>query len=139
MFFKTKICSNKLYIYPEVEAHVAKQNPAELIELGFLVLETSLLLLRMMDTRNYKKDMRFWMKRISHNAHSLPELLWEEGEQSNQLLIRKQNKEHLELLRYKISRTIQTLFSFEEDSRVPFKLDQIHEYFSKWDWIKKRH
>ncbi len=67
----------------------------------------------------------------------LPELLWEEGELSNQLVIRNQNEEHLELLRYKISSTIQTLFSFEEDYRAPFKLDQIHEYFSKWDWIKK--
>jgi len=137
VFFKTKICKNKLYIYPEVEAHVAKQNPIELIGLGFLVLETSLLLLRMLDTQNYKKDMRFWVKRISHNTNALPELLWEEGEQSNQLKLRKQNKEHLELLRYKISRTIQTLFSFEEDHRAPLKMDQIHEYFSKWDWIKK--
>ncbi len=41
VFFKTKICRNKLYIYPEVEAYVAKQSPAELIELGFVVLETS--------------------------------------------------------------------------------------------------
>lgn len=137
MFFKTKICRNKLYIYPEVEVYVAKQSPQELIELGFLVLETSLLLLRMMNTRNYKKDMRFWLKRISHNAHALPELLWEEGEYANQLKIRKQNKEHLELLRYKISRTIQTLFSFEENARVLFKMDQIHLYFGKWDWIKR--
>ena len=137
MFFKTKICRNKLYIYPEVEVNVAKKSPPELIELGFLVLETSLLLLRMIDTKKHKKDMKFWMKRISHNAHSLPELLWEEGELSNQLVIRNQNEEHLELLRYKISSTIQTLFSFEEDYRAPFKLDQIHEYFSKWDWIKK--
>ena len=96
-------CRNKLHIYPEVEVHVAKQSPAELIELGFVVLETSLLLLRMLDTQNYKKDMRFWVKRISHNADALPELLWEEGEQSNQLMLRKQNKEHLELLRFKIS------------------------------------
>ncbi|PIC68943.1 hypothetical protein CSV77_16415 [Sporosarcina sp. P16b] len=137
MLFKSIIYSNKLYIYPEVEVHVAKQSPPELIELGFLVLETSLLLLRIMDTRNYKKDMQFWAKRISQNANALPELLWEEGEQSNQLLIRKQNKEHLELLRYKISRTIQTLFSFQEDNRAPFKLDPIHEHFGKWDWIKK--
>ena len=122
MFFKTKICRNKLYIYPEVEFHVAKQNPTELIELGFVVLETSLLLLRMLDTQNYKKGMRFWVKRISHNANALPELLWEEGEQSNQLMIRKQDKEHMELLRYKISRTIQTLFSFEEDSHVPYQI-----------------
>ena len=136
MFFKTKIYRNKLHIYPEVEAHVAKLSPAELFELGFVVLETSLLLLRMLDTQNYKKDMRFWVKRISHNANALPELLWEEGE-SNQLMLRKQNKEHLELLRYKISRTIQTLFSFEEDHRAPFKMDQIHEYFGKRDWIKK--
>ena len=69
MFFKTKNCRNKLHIYPEVEVHVAKQNPTELIELGFVVL--------------YKKDMRFWMKRISHNADALPELLWEEGEHAN--------------------------------------------------------
>ena len=72
MFFKTKICRNKLHIYPEVEVHVAKQSPAELIELGFVVLETSLLLLRMLDTQNYKKDMRFWVKRISHNANAYP-------------------------------------------------------------------
>lgn len=137
MFFKTKICRNKLYIYPEVEAHVAKQSPTELIELGFVVLETSLLMLRMFDPQNYNKNMRFWVKRISYNANALPELLWEEDEHANQLMIRKQNKEHLEILRYKISRTIQTLFSFEEDSRVPFKMEQIHEYFSKWDWIKK--
>jgi hypothetical protein len=91
----------------------------------------------MIDTKKHKKNMEFWMKRISHNAHSLPELLWEEGEQSNQLLIRKQNKEHLKLLRYKISRTIQTLFSFEEDGRAPFKTKQIHEYFGKRDWIKQ--
>ena len=123
MFFKTKICRNKLYIYPEVEFHVAKQSPTELIELGFVVLETSLLLLRMLDTQNYKKGMRFWVKRISQNAEALPELLWEQGEQSNQLMLRKQNKENLELLRYKISRTIQTLFSLEEDRRAPFKLD----------------
>ena len=61
MFFKTKICRNKLHIYPEVEVHVAKQSPAELVELGFVVLETSLLLLRMLDTKNYKKEMRFWV------------------------------------------------------------------------------
>ncbi len=42
MLFKTKVCRNKLHIYPEVEAHVAKQNPAELYELGFLVLQTSI-------------------------------------------------------------------------------------------------
>ena len=108
MFFKTKICRNKLYIYPEVEIHVAKKSPPELIELGFLVLETSHLLLMMIDTKKHKKNMKFWMKRISHNTHSLPELLWEEGELSNQLVIRNQNEEHLELLRYKISSTIQT-------------------------------
>ena len=111
-----------MHIYPEVEAHIAKLSPAELVELGFVVLETSLLLLKMLDTQNHKKDMRFWVKRISHNANALPELLWEEGEQSNQLMIRKQDKEHMELLRYKISRTIQTLFSFEEDSHVPYQI-----------------
>ncbi|EGQ19321.1 EamA family transporter [Sporosarcina newyorkensis 2681] len=137
MFFKTKICRNKLYIYPEVEVYVAKQSPAELIELGFLVLETSLLLLRMMDTRNYKKDMRFWTKRISHHVDTIPKLLWEEGEKASHLMIRKQNKKHLTLLRFKISRIIQTLFSFEEDNRAPFKMDQIHVYFGKCDWIKK--
>ena len=137
MFFKTKICRNKLYIYPEVEVHIAKQSPTELIELGFVVLETSLLLLRIMDTYNYKKDMWFWVKRISHNVNALPELLWEEGEQSNQLMIRKQSKEHLKLLRYKISRTIQTLFSLEENHRAPIKMEQIHVYFGKWDWIKQ--
>ena len=42
MFFKTKICKNKLHIYPEVEVHVAKQSPTELIELGCLVPDTSL-------------------------------------------------------------------------------------------------
>ena len=137
MFFKTKICRNKLHIYPEVEVQLAKLSPAELFELGFVVLETSLLLLRMLDTQNYKKDMRFWVKRISHYANALPELLWEEGEHANQLMLRKQNKEHLELLGFKISRTIQTLFSFEEDHRAPFKMDQIHEYFGKRDWIKQ--
>ena len=119
LFFKTKICRNKLHIFPEVEVHVTKQSPAELVEMGFVVLETSLLLLRMLDTQAYKKNMRFWVKRISHNANALPELLWEEGEHANQLMIRKQNKEHLELLRFRISRTIQTLFSFEEDHRAP--------------------
>ena len=109
------------------EVYVARLSPAELFELGFVVLETSLLLLRLLDIQNYKKDMRFWVKRISHNADALPELLWEEGEQSNQLMLRNHNNEHLKLLRYKISRTIQTLFSFEEDSRVPFKLDQIYD------------
>ena len=89
----------------------------------------------MLDTQDHKKEMRFWVKRISYNANALPELLWEEDEQSNQLMLRNHNKEHLELIRYKISRTIQTLFSFEEDSRIPFKLDQIHDY----SWIKKRH
>ena len=137
VFFKTKICRNTLYIYPEVEVHVAKQNPTELIELGFVVLETTHLLLRMMDTQTFKKNMRFWLKRIFHNANTLPELLWDEGAQANQLMLGKQNKEQLELLRYKISRIIQTLFSFEENHRVPFKMEQIHEYFSKWDWIKK--
>ena len=137
MFFKTKVCEKRLYIYPEVEAHVAKQSPTELIELGFVVLETSLLLLRMLDTQNNKKDMRFWVERISHNANTLSELLWEGDKQTNQLMVRKQNKEHLKLLRYKISRTIQTLYSFEEDGRAPFKMDQIHEYFEKRDWIRK--
>lgn len=137
MFFKTKICRNKLHIYPEVEVQVAKQSPAELIELGFVVFETSLLLLRMLDTQTYKKDIRFWVKRISHNTNALPVLLWEEDEHANQLMLRKQNKERLELLRFKISRSIQTLFSFEEYNRAPFKMDQIHEYFGKWDWIKK--
>ena len=119
MFINTKIYRNKLYIYPEVEVQIAKQSPTELIELGFVVLETSLLLLRMLDTQTYKKDMRFWVKRISHNANALPELLWEEGEHANQLMIRKQNKEHLELLIFRITRTIQTLFGFEEDHRAP--------------------
>ena len=43
MLFKTEICRNKLYIYPEVEVQVAKQDPVELSELDFLVLETILL------------------------------------------------------------------------------------------------
>ena len=30
------------------------------------------------------------MKRISQNADALPVLLWEEGERSNQLVLRKQ-------------------------------------------------
>ena len=131
MFFESETSRNKLYTFPEVEEHIANQSPTELIELGFLVLETSLLLLRRIDTKKHKKSMKLWMKRISHNAYSLPELLWEEGELTNQLVIRKQNEEHLELLRYKISRTIQTLFSFEEDDRVPFEINQIHEYFGK--------
>ena len=92
MFFKTKICRNKLHNYPEVEFYVAKQRPVELIELGFVVLETSPLLLRMLDTQNYKKDVRFWVKRLSHNANALPESLWEEGEQSNQLMIKNRTK-----------------------------------------------
>ena len=50
-----------------------------------------------MDTQAFKKDIRIWVKRISHNSNTLPELLWKEGEQSNQLMIRKQNKEDLEL------------------------------------------
>ena len=66
--------------------------------------------------------MRFWIKRISHNVNTLPKLLWEDGEQANQLVIRKQNKEHLDLLRFKISSIIQTLFSYEEDDRAPFKI-----------------
>lgn len=138
MLFKTKASRNKLYIFPEVEGHVANQSPTELIELGFIVIETSLLLLRRMNTRNYKKDMQFWMKRISHNVHKLPELLWEEGEQTNQLIIRKLSEEHLELLRFKISKIIQTLLSLEENDRAIFKLEQIHMYFEKWDWIKRR-
>ena len=64
--------------------------------------------------------MKFWVKRISHNAHALLELLWEEGEESNLLVIIKQNKEKLQLLRYKITRTIQTFFSFEAE-RTPFE------------------
>ena len=75
VFFKIKICRNKLHIYPEVDVHVAKQSPTELFEPGFVVLETSLLLLKMLDTQNYKKEMRFWVKRISHNADALPELI----------------------------------------------------------------
>lgn len=138
VLFKTKASRNKLYIFPEVEGHVANQSPTELIELGFIVIETSLLLLRRMNTRNYKKDMQFWMKRISHNVHKLPELLWEEGEQTNQLIIRKLSEEHLELLRFKISKIIQTLLSLEENDRAIFKLEQIHMYFEKWDWIKRR-
>ena len=78
-----------------------------------------------------------WLKTSHKWLNSSAIIIWEEGEQINQLKLRKQNKEHLELLRYKISRTIQTLFSFEEDHRAPFKMDQIHEYFGKWDWIKK--
>ena len=135
MFFKTKICRIKLYVYPEVDDHVAKQSQSELIKLGFLVHETSRLLLRLMDTQNCKRDMGFWMKRISHNATALPELLWKKRESTNPMT-RILNKEHLALLRYKISRTIQTLFSFEENC-APVKLDQIHEYFGKWDWIKR--
>ncbi|MBO1914688.1 hypothetical protein J4G37_58925, partial [Microvirga sp. 3-52] len=102
---KTKVSKNKLYIYPEVEVYVGKQDPAKLIELGFLVLGTSLLFLRMMDTQISKKNMRFWIERISRNANSLSELLLKEGERLNQLMISKQNKEQLQLLRYKISRT----------------------------------
>jgi len=81
--------------------------------------------------------MQFWKKRISHNVNALPELLWEEGEQTNQLIIRRQCKEHLELLRFKISKIILTLFSFEENDRARFKMELIHAYFGKWDWIKR--
>ena len=42
MFFKIKNCRNKLHIYTEVEVHIAKQDPVELIELRFHVLETSI-------------------------------------------------------------------------------------------------
>jgi hypothetical protein len=137
VFFKSKTSRNKLYIFPEVEGYIANQNPTELIKLGFLVLDTSLLLLRMMDTQTSKKNMRFWIERISRNANSLSELLWKEGERLNQLMIRKQNKEQLQLLRYKISRTTQTLFSFEENNLASFKLDPIHEHFGKWGWARK--
>ena len=137
MFFKTKICRHKLYIFPEVEDYVANQSPTELIELGFLVLETSHLLLRRINTRNYKKDMQFWMKRISQNIHKLPELLWEQGEQTNKLIIKKQSEGDLEFLRFKISKIIQTLFSFEENNHALFKMEQIHTYFGKWDWVKR--
>jgi len=135
-FSKLKPVETSCIFYPEVEVHVAKQSPTELIELGFLVLETSLLLLRMIDTRIDKKAMKFWVKRISRNANTLPELLWKEGEHVNQMMVRKQNKEPLELFRYRISSTIQTLFSFEENDRARFKMEQIHVYFGKWDWIK---
>jgi len=94
VFFKSKTNRNNLYIFPEVEVHIAKQSPTKLIELGFLILETSHLLLKRINSQNYKKDMQFWIKRISHNVHELPELLWEEGELTNQLIIRKQSKEH---------------------------------------------
>lgn len=137
MFFKPKICRKKLYIFPEVEDHIAKKSPAELIELGFLVLETSHLLLKRINSENYKKDMQFWMKRITQNVNALPELLWEEGEQTNHLIKRKLNEEHLELLRFKISKIIQTLFSFEENDSGRFNIEQIHAYFGKWDWIRR--
>ncbi|WP_186668770.1 hypothetical protein [Sporosarcina sp. BP05] len=137
MFFNSKICRKKLYIFPEVEDHIAKQSSTELIELGFLVLETSLLLLRRMNNSNDKKKMQFWRKRISHNVHALPELLWGDDEQTSQLIIRKQSEEDLEYLRFKISKVIQTLFSFEENERALFKMEQIHMYFEKWDWIKR--
>ncbi|WP_262173244.1 hypothetical protein [Saccharococcus sp. Marseille-Q5394] len=137
MLFKTKVCRNTLHIYPEVEAHVAKQSPAELNELGFLVLQTSIQLLRTLETKNYSKKMGFWIQRLSHNAYSLPELLWEESDQSNHLKIKQQNKEDLELLRHRISGTLHTLFSFRESKRMPFKMDSIYEYFGKWDWKKK--
>ncbi|MCM3711041.1 hypothetical protein [Sporosarcina luteola] len=137
MLFKTKVCSKKLHIYPEVEAHVAKQSPAELNELGFLVLETSNLLLKTLKTKNYSKKIGFWIQRISYNVHRLPELLWEESDQSNHLKIKQQSKEDLELLRHRISRTLHTLFSFKESKRMPFKMDSIYEYFGKWDWKKK--
>lgn len=81
--------------------------------------------------------MQFWKQRISHNVNVLPELLWAEGDQANQLIIRKQSEEDLELLRFKISKVIQTLFSFEENDRALFKMEQIHAYFGKWDWIKR--
>lgn len=137
MFFKTKVCRNRLHIYPEVEALVAKQSPAELIELGFLLLETSILLLKTLETKNYSKKMGFWIQRISYNVHRLPELLWEESDQSNHIKIKQQSKEDLELLRHRISRTLHTLFSFKESKRMPFKMDSIYEYFGKWDWEKK--
>ena len=35
--------------------------------------------------------MRFWVKFFFLNF-ALPELLWEQGEQSNQLMLRKQTK-----------------------------------------------
>ena len=137
MFFKPKICRKKLYIFPEVEDHIAKQSPTELIELGFLVLETSHLLLKRINSQNYKKGMQFWMKRISQNVNALPDLLWEEGKQTNHLIKRKLNEDHLELLRFKISKIIQTLFSFEENDSGRFNIEQIHAYFGKWDWIKR--
>jgi len=137
VFFKTKICRKKLYIFPEVEDHIAKQSPIELIDLGFVVLETSLLLLRRMNTFNYKKDMQFWIKRISHNVHALPELLWGHGEHASQLIIRKLNEEDLEFLRFKISKIIQTLFSFKENNQALFNMEQIYIYFGKRDWIRR--
>ena len=32
VFFKTKTCRNKLYIYADVEVHVAKQSPVKDVE-----------------------------------------------------------------------------------------------------------
>ncbi|MFS0689006.1 hypothetical protein AB1K89_07180 [Sporosarcina sp. 179-K 8C2 HS] len=137
MFFKTKVSRNKLHIYPEVEAHVAKQSPAELNELGFLVLQTSIQLLRTLKTKNYSKKMRFWIQRISHDVQRLPELLWEVSDQSNHLKVKQQSKEDLQLLRHRISRTLHTLFSFKDTKRTPFKMDSIYEFFGKCDWKKK--
>lgn len=135
MFFKTKTCRNKLYIYPEVEIYVEEQSPSELYELGSLILETSHLLLSILDTRNDKKDMRFWNERISQNANSLLELLSVEKEHVDQQII-KRNNDQLQSLRYNISRTIQTLFSFEEYDQSLFKMNRIHEYFGKNEWLK---
>ena len=42
MFFKTRICRNKLHIYPEVEVYIAKQSPVELIALDCLYHESCL-------------------------------------------------------------------------------------------------
>jgi hypothetical protein len=137
VFFKTKVCRNKLYIYQEVETHVAKQSPAELNELGFLVLQISIQLLRMLKTKNYSNKMRFWIQRISHDVHRLPELLWEASNQKKHLNLKQQSKEDLDLLRHRISRTLHTLFSFKESKHTPFKMDSIYEYFGKWDWKKK--
>lgn len=86
MLFKTKVCRNVLHIYPEIETHVAKQSPAEINELGFLVLQTSN---QMLKTKDYSKKMGFWIQRISHDVYRLPELLVEESDQSNQLKVKQ--------------------------------------------------
>lgn len=99
-FMKFNKKSNAIYfkIVPNIKALLENLNESQLYELGFIVLNTSITILRKLDDNNVP-SFHFWVHRISTDIHNIP------------IKLKEKNQVHL---KEEIEKVIATLYNLNE-------------------------